>query len=115
MFVILTTEEVFFFLSHREGLPITNVTATVNAVEIYHKHRIKLERIPMCPEEKVKKEKREDEFDVHCTIKKPVNHGESPVVEQILQSRMSVCLRPKSMIFLLFSRLSYNMEVNDLF
>ncbi|CAM4566568.1 unnamed protein product [Leuciscus chuanchicus] len=61
----------------RERLSISNVTAKVNGVEMlqFHQHRIKLERMPMCPQEEVKKEKREDEFGVHCTIKKPLNHG----------------------------------------
>ncbi|XP_048011045.1 lysine-specific demethylase 7A isoform X1 [Megalobrama amblycephala] len=61
----------------RERLSISNVAAKVSEVEMlqYHQHRIKLERMPMCPQEKVKKEKREDEYGVHCTIKKPLNHG----------------------------------------
>ncbi|KAI2665330.1 Lysine-specific demethylase 7A [Labeo rohita] len=61
----------------RERLPISNVAAKINGVEMLqcHQHGIKLERMSMCQQEKVKKEKREDEFRVRCTIKKPVNHG----------------------------------------
>ncbi|KAK2892651.1 hypothetical protein Q8A67_012639 [Cirrhinus molitorella] len=61
----------------RERLTISNVAAKVNGVEMlqYHQHKIKLERMPMCQQETVKKEKQEGEFRVHCTIKKPVNHG----------------------------------------
>ncbi len=65
-------------LPHRERLPISNVAAEVSGGEMlqYHQHGIKLERMSMCQQEQVKKEKREDELSVHCTIKKPVNHGE---------------------------------------
>lgn len=86
-------------LPHRERLSISNVTAKVNGVEMlqFHQHRIKLERMPMYPQEEVKKEKREDEFGVHCTIKKPLNHGESPgavevVTAQLLLSRLTIHL-----------------------
>ncbi|XP_016135183.1 lysine-specific demethylase 7A-like isoform X1 [Sinocyclocheilus grahami] len=61
----------------RERLAISNVAAKVSGVEMlqYHQHEIKWERMSMCQQEKVKKEKREDELRVHCTIQKPVNHG----------------------------------------
>ncbi|XP_016428327.1 lysine-specific demethylase 7A-like [Sinocyclocheilus rhinocerous] len=61
----------------RERLAISNVAAKVSGVEMlqYHQHGIKWERMSMCQQEKVKKEKREDELRVHCTIQKPVNHG----------------------------------------
>uniref|UniRef100_A0A8C1FAL1 Uncharacterized protein n=1 Tax=Cyprinus carpio carpio TaxID=630221 RepID=A0A8C1FAL1_CYPCA len=61
----------------RERFPVSNVAANVTGVEMlqYHQHGIKLERMSMCQQEKVKKEKREDELRVHCTIKNPVNHG----------------------------------------
>lgn len=86
-------------LPHRERLSISNVTAKVNGVEMlqFHQHRIKLERMPMCPQEEVKKEEREDEFGVHCIIKKPLNHGESlgdveNVTTQLLLSRLTIHL-----------------------
>lgn len=65
-------------LLHRERLSISNAAAKESRVEMfqYHQHGIKFESLLMYPQEKVKKEKREKELRVHCTIKKPVNYGE---------------------------------------
>uniref|UniRef100_A0A8C1PQJ8 Lysine-specific demethylase 7A n=1 Tax=Cyprinus carpio TaxID=7962 RepID=A0A8C1PQJ8_CYPCA len=61
----------------RERLSISNAAAKESRVEMfqYHQHGIKFESLLMHPQEKVKKEKREDELRVHCTIKKPVNYS----------------------------------------
>uniref|UniRef100_A0A8C2Q031 Lysine-specific demethylase 7A n=1 Tax=Cyprinus carpio TaxID=7962 RepID=A0A8C2Q031_CYPCA len=61
----------------RERLSISNAAAKESRVEMfqYHQHGIKFESLLMYPQEKVKKEKREDELRVHCTIKKPVNYS----------------------------------------
>uniref|UniRef100_A0A8C1FBS9 Lysine-specific demethylase 7A n=1 Tax=Cyprinus carpio carpio TaxID=630221 RepID=A0A8C1FBS9_CYPCA len=61
----------------RERLSISNAAAKESRVEMfqYHQHVIKFESLLMHPQEKVKKEKREDELRVHCTIKKPVNYS----------------------------------------
>ncbi|XP_051976925.1 lysine-specific demethylase 7A-like [Xyrauchen texanus] len=56
---------------------LTNGAVQLNRVEISqcHQDELELERLSICPQQEVKKEKTEEEFGVHCTIMKPINYG----------------------------------------
>ncbi|XP_051544832.1 lysine-specific demethylase 7A-like [Myxocyprinus asiaticus] len=73
----------------RERMPISNGAAKLNGVEMSqcYQREVKMERLLMCPQQEVKKEKTEEEFGVHCTIKKPINHGET--VQTVLRTESS--------------------------
>ncbi|XP_051975000.1 lysine-specific demethylase 7A-like isoform X2 [Xyrauchen texanus] len=73
----------------RERMTISNGAAKLNGVEMSqcHQREVKMERLLMCPQQEVKKEKSEEEFGVHWTIKKPINHSET--VQTVLRTESS--------------------------
>jgi len=61
----------------------------------------------MCPEEEVKKEKQEDEFGVHCSIKKPLNHGESLGAAEVVTTQLLLSRLTTHLILQLYAKLFF--------